>query len=197
MTTQSMKSRTALIISLLLNAGLIFAFFSKSKPQSTSFQVAPEARVVTNIVVKARTEKVDVVKPQLVRLDWREVESPDYKTYIKNLREVGCPEETIRDIIIADLNKLYARKGKDIVRPPGQVKYWEPLDGSVGSDPKSLAARQSLDLERRNLIRDLLGVEGEADARKQQMTFNYLDLEDRLLDYMPEDKRKEAVAIKA
>jgi hypothetical protein len=196
--TESMKSKAALVISILLNAGLIFALVVfKPKPQPTSPQAAPELRVVTNVVVEKRTEKVEVVKPQLVKLDWRQIESDDYKAYIKNLRAIGCPEETIRDIIIADLNKLYAAKWKDSVRPPGQAKYWEPLDGSIGSDPKSVAARQSLDLERRNLIRDLLGVEGEADARKQQMTFNYLDLEDRLLDYMTEDNRKQAVAIKA
>src|SRR4051812_6817760 len=33
---------------------------------------------------------------------WKEVESPDYPTYIANLRDIGCPEPTIRDIIIAD-----------------------------------------------------------------------------------------------
>src|ERR1035441_7730226 len=28
-------------------------------------------------------------------LDWRQVESPDYVTYVKNLRATGCPEQTI------------------------------------------------------------------------------------------------------
>src|SRR5262249_55086014 len=41
---------------------------------------------------------------------WQEVESPDYPTYIANLRDIGCPEQTIRDIIIADVNALYARR---------------------------------------------------------------------------------------
>src|SRR6267154_3522550 len=41
---------------------------------------------------------------------WQEVESPDYPTYIANLRSIGCPEQTIRDIIIADVNALYSRK---------------------------------------------------------------------------------------
>ena len=39
---------------------------------------------------------------------WTEVESADYKEYISRLRAVQCPEETIRDIIVADINKLYA-----------------------------------------------------------------------------------------
>src|SRR5437870_4691436 len=41
---------------------------------------------------------------------WRDVESTDYPTYIANLRDIGCPEQTIRDIIVADVNQLYAQK---------------------------------------------------------------------------------------
>ena len=44
---------------------------------------------------------------------WREVESADYATYIANLRDIGCPEQTIRDIIIADVNQLYSRQTGD------------------------------------------------------------------------------------
>jgi len=33
---------------------------------------------------------------------WQEIESPDYQVYIANLRDIGCPEQTIRDIIIGN-----------------------------------------------------------------------------------------------
>src|ERR1041385_3933781 len=35
--------------------------------------------------------------------NWRTIESDDYKKYVTNLRAIGCPEATIRDIIGADL----------------------------------------------------------------------------------------------
>ncbi len=41
---------------------------------------------------------------------WRQIESTDYSTYIANLRSVGCPEQTIRDLITADVGSLYAAK---------------------------------------------------------------------------------------
>jgi len=41
---------------------------------------------------------------------WRQIESTNYETYITNLRRIGCPEQTIRDIIAADLHAIYARK---------------------------------------------------------------------------------------
>jgi hypothetical protein len=35
---------------------------------------------------------------------WRRLESTDYRTYIANLRGIECPEQTIRDIITADVD---------------------------------------------------------------------------------------------
>jgi hypothetical protein len=40
--------------------------------------------------------------------NWSQVESGDYRTYIANLRSIGCPEQTIRDIITADVDSQYA-----------------------------------------------------------------------------------------
>ncbi len=44
------------------------------------------------------------------RFRWDKVESTDYFQYIANLRTVGCPDETVRDIVLADVRKLYARE---------------------------------------------------------------------------------------
>src|SRR5262245_52191882 len=37
---------------------------------------------------------------------WSQLESEDYKVYIAHLREFGVPEKVVRDIIIADVQKL-------------------------------------------------------------------------------------------
>jgi hypothetical protein len=52
---------------------------------------------------------------------WSQLESPDYQIYIANLRGIGCPEQTVRDIVIADVhalltpqrNELEARRAKN------------------------------------------------------------------------------------
>jgi hypothetical protein len=43
-------------------------------------------------------------------IDWSRIEADDYPTYISNLRKLGCPERTIRDIVVADVVRLYAGK---------------------------------------------------------------------------------------
>jgi hypothetical protein len=39
---------------------------------------------------------------------WSQLESTDYPTYIANLRSIGCPEATVRDIIAGEVESLYA-----------------------------------------------------------------------------------------
>src|SRR5690242_7331814 len=56
---------------------------------------------------------------------WREVESEDYPTYVANLRDIGCPEQTIRDIIIADVNALYGQKRATNIITAEQ-QWWRP-----------------------------------------------------------------------
>jgi LysM repeat protein len=94
-----------------------------------------------------------VLRRQL--FSWREVESADYPTYIANLRDIGCPEQTIRDIIIADVNMLYARKrATELVTAEQQWWRSEPDE-----DVARAAAEKARELEdeRRTLLTRLLG----------------------------------------
>jgi LysM repeat protein len=91
---------------------------------------------------------------------WQEVEAPDYPTYIANLRGIGCPEQTIRDIIIADINALYARRRANELMTPEQQWWRSQPDPSV----VQAAAQKSreLDNERRALLTRLLGTNWES-----------------------------------
>lgn len=48
--------------------------------------------------------------PKLSPLDWKQIDSPDFLTFIANLRAAGCPEATIRDIITGELTEIYAEQ---------------------------------------------------------------------------------------
>ena len=92
---------------------------------------------------------------------WDQVESPDYPTYIANLRDVGCPEQTIRDIIIADVNALYARcRAIELVTPEQQ--WWRPQPDTNILLAAAEKAR-ALDQERTTLLTRLLGPTWEAE----------------------------------
>jgi hypothetical protein len=96
-----------------------------------------------------------VVRRQL--FSWQEIESSDYATYIANLRDIGCPAQTIRDIIIADVNALYARRratDPDLITPEQQWWLSEPDTNAL-----QIAVRKirGLDEDRRALLARLLG----------------------------------------
>src|SRR6266478_6255568 len=86
---------------------------------------------------------------------WREVESADYPTYIANLRDIGCPEQTIRDIIIADVNAMYTRRRATEILTAEQ-EWWRTEPDSNLVQVATEKARV-LDEERRGLLARLLG----------------------------------------
>src|SRR5258707_184974 len=85
---------------VLAAVGLLYARRTAG-PGPTSFvgpAQASTAQAKTNVIVRRQF------------FSWQEVESPDYPTYVANLRDIGCPEQTIRDIIVVDVNALYSRR---------------------------------------------------------------------------------------
>src|SRR6266498_4352074 len=101
----SMRWRALAFGSLAANLGLAAGWLISRNHWAKSSEVAL-AEAAHAVQSTGRTNVV--VRRQF--FSWREVESADYPTYIANLRDIGCPEQTIRDIIIADVNGLYARK---------------------------------------------------------------------------------------
>ncbi len=46
---------------------------------------------------------------------WSQLESADYPTYIANLRGIGCPEQTIREILAADVADSFASRREPLL----------------------------------------------------------------------------------
>ncbi|MCX8157836.1 MAG: hypothetical protein N3J91_15590 [Verrucomicrobiae bacterium] len=185
-----MDSRKILLVSAALNVLLAGAlvYLWQRPAAAPPPQVIKET--VTNVVVRG------VVRPGLSTTNlsglitniWRVVESADYRTYIANLRAIGCPEETIRDIIITDINKLYAQKQQAINPYFKSNQYW--LAGATAVTPAQAREFQrqlrQLEKEKRDLVRNLLGVDYQSEMARQNP---YLQLQDRQLAFLPEAKR--------
>src|ERR1019366_914713 len=83
----------------------------------------------------------------------------DFATYVANLRQIGCPEQTIRDILIAEVNGLYSRKrAVELVTP--QQQWWRSQpDANVLR--AALAKFRELEAQRKGLLTGLLGTNWE------------------------------------
>ena len=174
-----MRGRVLLWFSLGLNVALVAAWFCfprvvpvRNAAPAASLAAADPARVYkTNVVVRRQN------------FTWDEIESPDYHTYIANLRAIGCPEATIRDIIVADVNQLFARRrATEVVTAEQQWWRSEPdPDVTQGASEKLKA----LEHERRNLLTALLGPAWESSYYPYPSHPNSPSLDGTILGALP------------
>ncbi len=107
--------KTVLGISLLTNIALALAVVRLSahhSPVRDRWGSAPTAPAMASANISTRPDgqpSETLPQPDL-RFRWEQLESADYRAFVANLRKVGCPEQTVRDIIVADVHNLYAPK---------------------------------------------------------------------------------------
>jgi len=85
--------------------------------QPTNAAVAVTASPATN------TPAADPVFSQK-KFDWKDVESPEYVKYMNSLRAVGCPDEKVQNIILADIDELFQQKKLKIALEHDQ-QWWK------------------------------------------------------------------------
>ena len=94
--------------------------------------------------------------PVTNRFDWRMIESSDYEKYVANLRAIGCPEKTVRDIIVAEVQKTFGAKSAAV---PLDVKFWSCGPERQAAERSREERRSELRAESRAILERLLGVD--------------------------------------
>lgn len=120
---------------------------------------------------------------------WAQLETEDYRSYISRLRGIGCPEQTIRDIVIADIDKLLAPKMQAASPRARDLKFWQPVEQEMWEDAEQKEAwrqQRVVDFEKREVIRDLLGVDLVGERLRNQGQDDY---HGQRLGFLPEEKR--------
>lgn len=147
----------ALTVSTVLNGVLLVAWLLALQPPPAAARITVRRPDITNILRPIRTNIV--LQPRL--LTWADIESEDYAEFVRNLRAIGCPEPTVRDIIVADVDELFAtRRIAEVPNP--RREWWRP-----SPDPQLAGAarerRAALEAERQELLTTLLGAGWELD----------------------------------
>jgi len=152
---------------------------------SDSMAVAPVPPPPTVVVVKTNM----LVYTNTPVFTWSALESEDYRAYIQRLRAIGCPEQTIRDIIISDLDKLLAPQLHAILGLTNRLGYWQSENKEFES-AKERRERQRLlrevDLQKRAAVQQLLGIDLVSERERVR---GEADAFGRRLEFLPETKR--------
>lgn len=187
-----MNAKTFLVISLIINVALAAVLLKPQPPAAPASapaqprQPAPQPAVAAP-VAKPRTVTQIVTNTVAQKFDWNAVESDDYKKYIANLRSIGCPEETIKDIIKADVNKLYDAKRKALAGPKKKFEFWKP-GAIMGAtiDPERTEKERALNKEKRVLLTELLG---SAPEETPDLLAGAATQMEAMFDFLPAEKR--------
>lgn len=179
------RMRVWLAFSIALNAALAAGWFFATRPPAVKRAAIVRRPVFnTNVVRLVRT---NIVVPEAT-LGWSSIESDDYFTYIQNLRTIGCPEQTIRDIIVADVNQLFARRQSKAHKSTNE-KWWLS-DPDLDDIQAATEEQDSRDQERRQLLTALLGPGWETQEDLGVVPNTNVTLDGHLLgDLSPETKR--------
>jgi len=154
----------------------------------------PVFKVVTRIVSPAGPEHPPPpetsapLRPPEFR--WSQIESEDYPTYITNLRGIGAPEKTIRDIILADVEKLYQSRLEGS-RQRNNGQFWQTAEQREKARREFNRRERQLSREKRALIRTLLGLDYDQAALETWWDEQEFAV---VLSFLPESKPVEVIA---
>lgn len=120
----------------------------------------PTGAVQPRTVVK---EEVAPPAPDIARstdFNWKDIESTNYFVYVRNLRQIGCPEDTICDIIKSEVDKMFSERWAQTHKPFSEKRYWVavPLPHLLKRREKIEIAK--FDSEKAAVMQQLLGVSG-------------------------------------
>ena len=164
-----MRSVLALVLSLALSGALLAMNYALFRARSGTISSGAERKVTVTtkrVVRNAPPATPPVPTTNAAPFHWRALESEDYTVYAANLRAVGCPERTLRDILLPDIEKLYDERAKKLEESPEDT-FWETADQRDARQRQRAAKLRALELEKRALIQRLLGAEMSYDVLKE------------------------------
>lgn len=155
-----MRLKLICIVSLLLNAALA-GYWLKNRPDSAitpPAAVAPMAIVVPAADSNSSVPVADIpVASSPPVTPWSRIESTNLPVFIAQLRAVGCPERTIRDLVVPEIERLHAAPP---MPPPAAEDFWRPRAQVEAEARTRQLAWLQRDIDRRDHVRALLGVDG-------------------------------------
>jgi len=167
--SQEMNLQRLLLISIVANlvclAGLFWMLADRRHPPVQLGSPVSAAASADAGRASGQAAPVERIVREVEPFHWSQIEDGDYQTYVENLRRIGCPEETIRDLVKQDLDKLYDQRKADILsKAPARKEYWKTGNPSALSRPSNATSSQmaQLDREKNEVLGDLFGSQGVA-----------------------------------
>lgn len=121
-----MTTRALVPVSLMVNLVLGIIAWHLMHDSSARLGTAERTVVFNNGPLRTSTNglRIDITITNSAPLfRWQNLPRDSYTNYIAGLRIVGCPEQTIRDLVTAELTEEFLRRRRALLAPL-QADYW-------------------------------------------------------------------------
>ena len=133
---------------------------------------------------------------------WLDIQSANLKQLVRRLRDAGCPDETVKDIVVAEVNRIFTTRSRELwpERYEDNAKYWKTQNNRYNSEQQkkqreSWRKDRELQKEKSALLVELLGVDPEKQQRIEDGNDEIYDWQERQVAFLPESKRAAAQKI--
>ncbi len=133
--------RSLLVISLLVNLVLLgFLLFRREQVTPEAAASTTRTQVLTRTVVQEVTAPVEtnfVQETAGESFHWNSIQSTNFPEYAEKLWAIGCPDQTVRDIITGEINDWMLEKRRILITPH-TPRFWELAAEGGMNIPKDL-----------------------------------------------------------
>jgi hypothetical protein len=158
--------RLILTFSIVLNLAFGAMILALAKKRELPHMVAtpPESGAADRCSGRASTNHAPFVPIHANGFEWQTVASASYDEFVANLHAIGCPERTIRQIIVAQVGRDYARRKATLADAPG---FWDAGPARIRATAALEGHQRALEAEQRALLLRLVNFDclGEKQAR--------------------------------
>lgn len=120
---------------------------------------------------------------------WSQIEAADFGQLAANLRAIGCPEQTVRDILIGRLNRAFVPRMQAIWNP-GPVEYWK-ASAREGPSKEQTAELKKVGAEKWALLKAATGLRADSQEIVDLVYLQVNEIDSRLA-FLPEERREPA-----
>jgi hypothetical protein len=148
--------------------------------------VAGTNKTMPVVVAQTNLMPTPTAKPMFTskKYNWQDVETDQYRSYIESLRAVGCPDDKIRTIVLADVNELFDKKR---VREAVQhdMQWWRAEAQNLAVINVLQERGRALEEEKTALVAKLLGGEAAEAEKSDTLVWSSVQLSGPVLGSLP------------
>jgi hypothetical protein len=162
--------KSSIVLNLGLIGGLIYILANQTpKEAGRVSSTLAETGQLTQAVAVSTPPLGSAAEPGPFR--WSQLESAgDYRKYVRNLRNIGCPEPTLRAIVTADVDVLYRQRRQELEKKLASLagRSWSDQLAALNDEQAWKAEFQKLPDAEASEIADWLGLKSSAQVTAEE-----------------------------